>query len=624
MEPPFNLTTNIGPEKKQSVFSTVLVPLWSVRRSHDEPAGLISSASSGPKLNFPMEGLRVFALSNFIAICGGEKKIKNLSTRQVVEKFILPVTRSMRSSYCDLVKTRDPSVIDTATVYISHCWGARFLDTYRAIRYHFRNAPGTVIWMDIFCLDQRVFYNCKSRNNKNSLNEEGDYASLEGQTTTTGGSDASFFSPGNGKQSHRTQSAPSPGDYSVTDDHATAVSLEYPPSSGIKHSGQLPSTPVDMSRCVNIHHPQGAAGDWCADILKHGMDNIGNVLLVLNPAPNPEAQTDSSITSAAAQRGAKLGRALSAVLEDTGSMGSPDTATSPRSQTHWDKSRYTNANNALSRLWCLYEIYCTTVVRSRTPPASTTAGAHSTDRRDSRRPTTLASMLSPREQQPSQHVHGPQHGSEDRNTRPHSTGSRPNSSGGRPRSSSSRDGAGPDPRLGPRCLRPRTDTQCTFDIALHYSVLGDSAEVTNTAILKNKRSPFAVDVQATCRDFENLTKWICSMELEHCQATDSSDTKRLLHIINVDIGAAVFFETVQHVLDTWVTETLSEVSADTPLDGRSKHNNTTTNTVTNKNRLFIQYTMCKLFHIKGDEIRAEGAMIELGELYGVFLLPLCV
>jgi hypothetical protein len=87
-----------------------------------------------------------------------------------------------------------------------------------------------------------------------------------------------------------------------------------------------------------------------------------------------------------------------------------------------------------------------------------------------------------------------------------------------------------------------------------------------------------------------------------------------LHIINVDIGAGVFFDTVRNVLEDWVQLALSEVAMDAPMgDSRSATNkNTAVNTTTNKQRLYVQHTMCKLFHIRGDSARAEGAMIELG------------
>jgi hypothetical protein len=41
-----------------------------------------------------------------------------------------------------------------ATVFISHAWGYNFLDLVRALHEHLKDKAHTVIWFDLFCLNQ--------------------------------------------------------------------------------------------------------------------------------------------------------------------------------------------------------------------------------------------------------------------------------------------------------------------------------------------------------------------------------------------------------------------------------------------------------------------------------------
>ena len=68
-------------------------------------------------------------------------------------------------------------------------------------------------------------------------------------------------------------------------------SLFYTTPHALHTGASVPGTPAMGYHQWNGHYSGGEAGDWCADILKHGMDRIGNVLLVLNPSPNPEPRT---------------------------------------------------------------------------------------------------------------------------------------------------------------------------------------------------------------------------------------------------------------------------------------------------------------------------------------------
>lgn len=511
------------------------------------------------------------------------------------------------------------------------------MDTYRAIKYHFRHAPDTVLWMDIFCLDQRVFYPLKLRNSAkarlNGYDEDDAFATVAttaAATAITGSTgpppnsllspESRFFSPavkrGTGQQPQQhAYGTESPIAMSVYSDggyeegpleptasaaaSAAAAAIGAPAASSYRRSVPSHNSAPTLAgggrqQWNGMHNMAGGAGDWCADILKHGMDAIGSVLLVINPAPNPEPMSGNIPVDDNSTRATKSD------VPGEG-PGSPDTVSSPRGRVHWDRSRYMNPINALSRLWCLYEIYCTTVVRDSDAVGGILPSIAS--------PTARSTAAAAAMDTAAHHQRG---------------------SNSRPSSSTSRQGSAPS-REGTQ--KRRNKNQCAFDIALHYSILDDDEHNTNSSNVRNKRSPFAVDLEATCRDFEHLTKWICCMDLAQCEASDAADAQRLLHIISVDIGSGIFFETVRNVLEEWVHATLNTVSTERPAaaargasnsSSTSTNTNTSYNTITNKQRLYVQHCVCKLYHIRGDPVRAEGAMIELGKYASsVFILCLC-
>ena len=593
MEASFDLERNLGPVKKPPTFAgAVLKPLAFLNRltssTSSSSIAVQEVAPSSTVQQFPMDGLKVSAFINFIAVCGGEKKIRYLSTRQVVERYIFPVTNATKTSYCDLVKTRDPSVIGRASVYISHSWGGRFMDTYRAIKYHFRNQPDVYLWLDIFSLDQRVFYPLHLQQRARSI-----YANLSDNDTIDTLASEGLFAPSNRAN---LQSAPA---YIQQDQkHALSASIgsETAPAQGYNQWSGI--------------YTGGDAGDWCADILKHGMDKIGHVVLVLNSSPNAEPKignfaddqrplsprnTDGTIPNSTTTRQLNANAGIfptqNTDAEDTDESGEV------RKGPKWDHSRFVNSAHALNRLWVLYEIYCTTVDRSKgEAPANSTVNGEQNG---------LSPIRSPPVSQANSQA----------NSR---AGSR----------QSSRQGA--RNHLAPLTTR-RNKSGIVFDIALHYSILEDTVNHTTSANIKNKRSPFSIDLQATCTDLENLTKWICCMDLSLCSATDRSDAERLLSIINVDIGTSVFMNTVKDVLHTWVFDVMNENSTECK-QLTNPANETYFQSSTSKQRLYVQHCLCDLFHIKGDSIRAEGAMIELGELpwfvvlqnsYIVLYLHLC-
>lgn len=612
MDSPIEETTSFSATKKSSLFSSPLhLPaIWTRTNANAEgPTPTIKeTALRKPTIRFPCEGLKVSALANFVAVCGGEKKIKHLTTQQIVEKCILPVTAANKSSYCELIKARDPSVVCHATAYISHSWGANFMDTYRAIRYHFRNSPDATLWIDIFCLDQRIFYPKRIRKGKCAA--FGDAADLLSTSVGAGASEqASFFSPfrmtfghntGDHSRGAESPGASSTGGVSVMSTNS-AANHEYDgmePTAAVGAQNAKVSTTYQWN---GLH--TGMAGDWCADILKHGIDQIGHVVLIVNPNPNPEPKSgdQGDMGKAGSGKGVVEGgvaaTATAAATEAEAAGAGVEQYDQPAENALlWDKSRYVNPKHALNRLWCLYEVYCTTVDRSHTPVVAAVARAHSPAAAEalaSGEGVGVNANFSPR------------------------VASRGNENSQVVASAAA--GAGPKRGGGGS---GGTKKACTFDIAMHYSILSDGQH-GSSANVKNKRNPFTIDLQVTCRDFEHLMKWVCAVKLESCAASDVADAERLLHIINVDVGATIFIDTVRNVLSSWIVKSMNENSHEIGnLDARNAtatYTNTLLNTSTNKSRLYIQRCLCNLFHVKGDTFRAEGSLIELSKPHYSFI-----
>ena len=103
---------------------------------------------------FPREGIKLSSLESFINECGGRSLLKGLSTSDICEKHVKPLTFGLKSSYCDYVKTINPNSVDEAQVFISHAWKYKFLDVVDTLRHHFWEKPDVFIWLDLFSNNQ--------------------------------------------------------------------------------------------------------------------------------------------------------------------------------------------------------------------------------------------------------------------------------------------------------------------------------------------------------------------------------------------------------------------------------------------------------------------------------------
>ena len=78
------------------------------------------AASSLP---FPKDGIRLSSISVFYNACGGRDKLIGLTTTEVNDKFLKPITQSSQLSYCELLKSQGggndndiQNTVDNATI----------------------------------------------------------------------------------------------------------------------------------------------------------------------------------------------------------------------------------------------------------------------------------------------------------------------------------------------------------------------------------------------------------------------------------------------------------------------------------------------------------------------------
>ena len=106
-------------------------------------------------LPFPKVEVRLSELDNFIAKCGGPSVLQNLTTTDVCNQYLKPMTLATGKSYCEQLKDEGDSNVTTAKVFISHAWANKFLDVVDTIKYRFRNdLSDVVIWFDLFSNNQ--------------------------------------------------------------------------------------------------------------------------------------------------------------------------------------------------------------------------------------------------------------------------------------------------------------------------------------------------------------------------------------------------------------------------------------------------------------------------------------
>ena len=111
---------------------------------------------SNTTFQYPVDGIKLSSLNKFIDECGGRFALEDLTTTDVVKMFIKPFIIHKKSSYCEYLKTIDPSSVGEAQVFISHAWKYQFLDVVDTLKYHFMNTPNIYVWIDSFSINNFI------------------------------------------------------------------------------------------------------------------------------------------------------------------------------------------------------------------------------------------------------------------------------------------------------------------------------------------------------------------------------------------------------------------------------------------------------------------------------------
>lgn len=104
-------------------------------------------------------GVELAVLLEFVQSCGGPSALEGLSTTEVCERFLKPMTSAASSSYCDFLLSRNNGRGDgrvrSANVFISHAWRCDFLTVVDAITLQLsKEGSEVVIWFDLFSNNQ--------------------------------------------------------------------------------------------------------------------------------------------------------------------------------------------------------------------------------------------------------------------------------------------------------------------------------------------------------------------------------------------------------------------------------------------------------------------------------------
>jgi hypothetical protein len=101
----------------------------------------------------PIHGVKVGFLKVFEQMCGGRDKFVGLTATEVSEKFIKPMTES--SSLCDVMAaTKVEDFGAEANTFVCYARDSNYLQLKDSLELHFKDAPNTVIWLDLFSFTQ--------------------------------------------------------------------------------------------------------------------------------------------------------------------------------------------------------------------------------------------------------------------------------------------------------------------------------------------------------------------------------------------------------------------------------------------------------------------------------------
>lgn len=104
-------------------------------------------------------GVKFSYFNEFIRSKGGKSIFQDLTTGDVVEKFIKPKCEQNHKSFCEKLQQENSSSVGFPTWFVSHAWNYKFLDTVESIRLTLERVHGeekameAVVWFDLFSLN---------------------------------------------------------------------------------------------------------------------------------------------------------------------------------------------------------------------------------------------------------------------------------------------------------------------------------------------------------------------------------------------------------------------------------------------------------------------------------------
>jgi hypothetical protein len=121
----------------------------------------ISSAPEVYSEEFPLHGLSLAHVEEFITAHGGRPAFEGMTSDDVCQKIIKPMTKRLQCSYVDLLRAIQHLAYQEgmkADVFVSHAWKCLFLDVVDTLLSHFADRLDTiVVWFDMMTINQHTF-----------------------------------------------------------------------------------------------------------------------------------------------------------------------------------------------------------------------------------------------------------------------------------------------------------------------------------------------------------------------------------------------------------------------------------------------------------------------------------
>lgn len=111
---------------------------------------------------FPIHGVKLSYLKEFLLKYNSNNELKGLTTTQVCESIVKPLTSRLQLSLCELLIHEDNNGVAKANLFISHAWKFEFLDVIEAIFDHLQaeeQEGEPIIWFDLFSNNQHQAIN---------------------------------------------------------------------------------------------------------------------------------------------------------------------------------------------------------------------------------------------------------------------------------------------------------------------------------------------------------------------------------------------------------------------------------------------------------------------------------